>query len=135
MPKSKKYLLNGFVCYPKWKPILRDSLAAAWLASYLYWWSSRGKIRRVNRSMKEIIDETNLGLSQVRSARKILRELGVTSEEIAGMPKRIYFTLDWTILKADTANGDYTERQPTPPKAKPERRRGRSIRSIIGDEG
>ena len=83
--------------HPMLARALGSTTGAIFLSQLLYW-MPRSRSGWVYKTRDEIYDETSLTRREQESARAALRTAGVLKEKRAGVPARLYFTVDWEQL-------------------------------------
>lgn len=85
--------------FPKYAHVL-GGVTAALFISQLHYWYLRTKDRDgwIYRTMEQIQEETGLTRSEQRTARKVLTEAGLLTEERRKMPARFFYRIDWARL-------------------------------------
>ena len=74
------------------------STTGAIFLSQLLYWLPRSRDGWVYKTREEIYEETSLTRREQESARAALRTANVLKERRAGVPARLYFTVDWEAL-------------------------------------
>lgn len=85
--------------FPKYAHVL-GGVSAALFISQLHYWHLRSKDPEgwTYRTMEQLQEETGLTRSEQRTARKILTEAGLLTEERRGMPAQYFYRIDWSRL-------------------------------------
>lgn len=85
--------------FPKYAHVL-GGVTAALFVSQLHYWYLRSKDQDgwIYRTMEQIQEETGLTKSEQRTARKVLTEAGLLTEERRRMPARFFYRIDWSQL-------------------------------------
>ena len=82
--------------FPKYAQILGGVTAALFISQLHYWrLRSRDPDGWIYRTMEQLTEETGLTKSEQRTARKILTEAELLTEEKRGMPAKNFYRVDW----------------------------------------
>lgn len=100
MDGLKMLLRDKAIAY--YPPLARalNSINAAIYLQELCHWGQYSKDEWVFRSMEKVEEDTALSIQMQRTARTHLRKLGIIEERHEGMPRRLYFRVNWQALGA-----------------------------------
>ncbi len=78
--------------YPIYKRITGSLAGAVLLSQLMYWFSKKDKFYKTDA---DIIEETDLSISELRSAKTKLKELKFIIVSREGIPAKTYYSIDW----------------------------------------
>ncbi|RLG35981.1 MAG: hypothetical protein DRN91_08895 [Candidatus Alkanophagales archaeon] len=88
--------------YPRMAIFLGSVKAAIFLCQLGYWQGKQNDPEGwIYKTQEEIMIETGLSRREQESARRLLKKRGYLSEKFAGLPRKLYFLVDWNKVTKD----------------------------------
>jgi len=85
--------------YPEIAKAFGSVKCGVFLSNFLFWEGKQEDDEGwIYKSQKSINDETGLTRTEQESARKKLKELGVLKEKKEGVPARLFYLFDWSLV-------------------------------------
>ncbi len=85
------------VYYPIYRNITGSTTAGILLSQLMYWFSKKQKIYKTDMEIKE---ETSLTDNELRSAKKVIKNLSFVEVTKEGIPAKTFYKIDWEKYKA-----------------------------------
>lgn len=81
--------------YPLYKDLTASTTAGVLLSQLMYWFSKKDKFYKTD---SEILEETHLTASELKTAKRKIRELSFIFITLEGVPAKTFYKIDWKMF-------------------------------------
>lgn len=98
MNKNILKLLNErpIAYYPLYKDLMGSTAGGVVLSQLMYWFAKKDKFYKTDQ---EIMQETKVGVGELKSSKKQLKTLDFIKITLEGIPAKTYYKVDWELYE------------------------------------